>query len=106
MHDRHESKHFRKHTLRWFTKRHARPHTDAEKDAALRWFMVTQMGALICRCDCYWRESTLDDEAQQLGVTIVRRGETQLDVCPRCALYAKLLGVLESRVQGVQLSLF
>jgi hypothetical protein len=39
-------------------------------------------------------------------VTIVRRSDAQLDVCPRCALYAKLLDVLKSRTQGLQLSLF
>jgi hypothetical protein len=33
-------------------------------------------------------------------------GEATLGVCPRCALYAQLLGVLESRVQGAQLGLF
>jgi hypothetical protein len=93
------------HSVRHYVQQHRREHTDAEKDAAVRWFLIEQ-GGTICRCSRWWKDATLDEDARALGVTIVRSGEATLNVCPRCALLAQLVGVLASRIQGVQLSLF
>jgi hypothetical protein len=94
------------HSVRRYVQQHRREHTDAAKDAAVRWFLI-ESGATVCRqCDRWWKDATLDETARALGVTIVRASEATLAVCPRCALYAQVLGVLESRIQRVQLSVF
>jgi len=94
------------HSVRRYARAYAQTHpkTAAEKDEIIRWFLIEQ-GGTMCQCGRWWKDATLDAEAQALGVRIRRDGEARLAVCPRWALFTQLIKVLETRTQGYQLSL-
>jgi hypothetical protein len=74
------------HSIRRYAQKHRREHTEEEKDEAVRWFLI-ESGAVVCRCERWWKDATLDETARALGGTIIRSGEATLDVIPPlCAL--------------------
>lgn len=83
---------------------HRRKHrlTDEER-RAITYHLLLEMGFIHClRCTRGWIDAELDAEAQQLGVSVVRIGETKMELCPRCLLGEQLLAVLANRLTARQ----
>jgi hypothetical protein len=85
------------HSVHWRARQ--RPPLTHEEELAIAHRILIEHGFVYClRCTRGWIDAHLDAEARRLGVAVVRVGEAALEVCPRCAPYARLLTCLTQRL--------